>query len=196
MESCIFVNSLEFLNTVAKHKDKKFHMIKLYKLLFFLLISVKSIACDDSSFSLINQTDNGDGTYTYEIELCNQMLGLEGIPDGFELVFSGGTFTNIISYTPNSLFTSGSDEYIGTIQGSGTSIVWELQTIFPVHNSNLFCNNISITTKGEPNLVDIDYHQDYPGCTDQFIFPVSPLCEIEVALGRWIYIHTRYYSYI
>ena len=159
-------------------------MIKLYKLLLFLLISVKSIACDDSSFSLINQTDNGDGTYTYEIELCNQMLGLEGIPDGFELVFSGGTFTNVIIFAPNSFFTSGSDEYIGTIQSSGTSIVWELQTIFPVHNSNLFCNNISITTQGEPELVDIDYHQDYPGCADQFIFPISPPCEMEVSLGN------------
>jgi gliding motility-associated-like protein len=159
-------------------------MTKLYKLLFYLLISVKSIACDDSSFSLINQTDNGDGTYTYEIELCNQMLGLEGIPDGFELVFSGGTFTNILSFSPNSLFTSGSDEYIGTIQGAGTSIVWALQTIFPVHNSNLFCNNISITTQGEPGLIDIDYHQGYPGCTDQFIFPLSPACEIELALGN------------
>ena len=159
-------------------------MNKLYKLLFYLLISVKSIACDDSSFSLISQTDNGDGTYTYEIELCNQMLGLEGIPDGFELVFSGGTFTNIVSFTPNSLFTSGSDEYIGSIQGAGTTIIWALQTLFPVHNSNLFCNNISITTQGEPGVVDIDYHQGYPGCTDQYIFPSSPACEIELALGN------------
>ena len=69
IESSIFVKSLKFLNKKAEHKDKKFHMNKLYKLLFCLLISVKSIACDDSSFSLISQTDNGDGTYTYEIEL-------------------------------------------------------------------------------------------------------------------------------
>ena len=177
-------NRLNFSSRKQTEKTRKFHMTKLYKLLFYLLISVKSIACDDSSFSLINQTDNGDGTYTYEIELCNQMLGLEGIPDGFELVFSGGTFTNILSFSPNSLFTSGSDEYIGTIQGAGTSIVWALQTIFPVHNSNLFCNNISITTQGEPGLIDIDYHQGYPGCTDQFIFPLSPACEIELALGN------------
>ena len=158
-------------------------MTKFSKIVFFLFLSFKSFACDDSSFSLLNQTNNGDGTYTYEIELCNQMLGLEGIPDGFELAFSGGTFTNVIGFNPSSLFTSGSDEYIGSIEGVGTSVLWELQTIFPIHNSNLFCNTITITTQGEPTTIDVDYHQGYPGCTDQFTFP-SIQCEIELIAGN------------
>ena len=154
-------------------------MTNCLSLLFVMVISLKAFSCDDASFTLINQTDNADGTYTYEVELCIEMLGLEGIPDWFQLEFSGGTFANVISYTPGSVFTSGGDEYIGSLVNGNNAVRWQVQGIFPTHNTNIFCNTFSITTQGQASSIFINYHDTYPsGCTETYNLPVPSTCEI------------------
>ena len=154
-------------------------MTNCLSLFFVLVISLKAFSCDDASFTLINQTDNADGTFTYEVELCIEMLGLEGIPDWFQLEFSGGTFSNVISYSPGSVFTSGGDEYIGSLVNGNIAVRWQVQSIFPTHNTNILCNTYSITTQGQASSIFINYHDTYPsGCTETFNFPVPSLCEI------------------
>ena len=144
-----------------------------------MVISLKAFSCDDASFSLINQTDNSNGTYTYEVELCLEMLGLEGIPDWFQLEFSGGTFSNIISYTPGSVYTTGGDEYTGSLVNGSNAVRWQVQGIFPTHNTNSFCNIFSITTQGQASAIIINYHDTYPsGCTETYNLPVPSACEI------------------
>ena len=154
-------------------------MTNCFSLLLVMVISLKAFSCDDASFSLINQTDNSDGTYTYEVELCLEMLGLEGIPDWFQLEFSGGTFSNVISYTPGSVFTTGGDEYIGSLVNGNNAVRWQVQGIFPTHNTNSFCNTFSITTQGQASSILINYHDTYPsGCTETYNLPVPSACEI------------------
>ena len=112
-------------------------MTNCFSLLFVMVISLKAFSCDDASFSLINQNDNSDGTYTYEVELCLEMLGLEGIPDWFQLEFSGGTFSNVISYTPGSVFTTGGDEYIGSLLNENNPVGWQVKGLFPTQKKKI-----------------------------------------------------------
>lgn len=66
--------------------------IKKVLFIVFTIVSVYATACHQSTANEVSATDNGDGTYDYEIEVC---MGAEDTW-GFELTFADA---NIISAT-------------------------------------------------------------------------------------------------
>ncbi len=146
-------------------------------ILFFA--SAATFACNDATFTFNSETDNGDGTFTYNVDLCTEMLGLEGIPDWFQLEFAGSSFTSVSSFSPASIFTSYPDEYQGNILG-GDAVRWTMIDFSPVHSSNLLCTNITVITNGPADQITISYHDTYPSsdCTDVFIIP-DPPCSVD-----------------
>lgn len=150
---------------------------------FSLFFSFKSvIACDDSTASLVSETDNGNGTYTYVITVCNEMLGMESYPDQFNFTFSGGTVTNIVSALPNTVTTSGGDNYTRSI--SGLVVTYNMGSIFPLHNTSLFCNNYTITVTGRPTNIAVNTNSSYsPSCVRNIAIPATPPCTVTASLS-------------
>lgn len=134
--------------------------------LFFISYS---IACDKSTASLVSETDNGNGTYTYSINVCLQMLGVEGIPGEFDFLFAGGTVTNIVSSTPGIVKTTGNDPY--NYSKSGLLVKYTSSSIFATHSTMLFCNTITITTTGRPATITVKPNLSYPGCDKVLTIP-------------------------
>lgn len=155
------------------HIKKIQNKMKLFKLLLlsaFIIIAKTSFSCDDANISLNSQTDNLDGTYTYEFNLCVEMLGLEGIPEWFQIEFLGNTYTSIVSFTPPIISTSSGDDFTGSIIGD--AVRYTFPGVFPAHNANLMCATITITTNGEPGSLNINYHDTYgPSCEETIVFP-------------------------
>ena len=152
-------------------------MVKLKLLLLSsLLISVfTSNACDDAYITFNGETDNGDGTFTYDFTFCPEFLGLEGNPEWFAIEFSGGTYSSIASFTPPVLTTTTNDNYNGAINGN--SVRWTCPTLFPSNGSSEFCNNVTITTNGQIGQIIAFYHDTYgPACEEIITFPIP--CEI------------------
>lgn len=147
-------------------------MKKILIALSCALFSFTSKACDEATITLISQTNNGNGTYTYSFNLCIEFLGLEGSPDWFALQFSGGTYTSISSFTPPTLTTTTNDDYNGAINGN--SVRWTTPEIFPSNGSPNFCNVVTVTTNGQAGQVQVSYHDTYPSasCYETLIFPI------------------------
>lgn len=143
----------------------------------------QAYACDDASFSITSETNNGDGTYTFDYTMCVEFNGLEGNPDWFNLVFVGGGFSTVDSYTPTSVSTSGGDDYTGALESSDTEIRWTTGSIFISHSGSTLCFSGQITTNGRPASIDISYHDTYgPSCNAVHTLPV--LCSIDnIAIG-------------
>ncbi len=133
-----------------------------------------SDACDMATFILNTETDNGDGTYTYDITLCVEYLGIEGSPHWFGLEFVGGTFVSADSYSPASVTTGTSDIYNGEIVNSNTLVRWRTTETFPSHTGSLWCNNMQITTTGRAATITTYYHDTYLTCDAQHTLPVAP----------------------
>ena len=72
--------------------------------LFVLLLgNYNAKACDGSAVTVNSVTDNGDGTYSIAITVCFALDVNWGGTNDFDLVFSGGTFSSIVSNSPNTL---------------------------------------------------------------------------------------------
>ncbi len=141
------------------------------------------MACDEASFTFNSEMDNGDGTYTFNIDLCIEFNGLEGSADWFNLVFQGGTFSSVDSYNPTTITTSGGDDYVGAVLSGNSEIRWTFGGFIPLHSGQTLCTNITITTTGRPAEIDISYHDTYGGNCDD-LYTLSVPCSIDnVALG-------------
>ncbi len=153
-------------------------MKNLVKILLILSLGGwinSSFGCDDGYVILNSETNNGDGTYTYNFTLCIEMLGLEGIPDWAQFDFKDGTFTSISSFSPPTFSTSAGDVYTGAI--SGSTVRYTLGGAFPAHSSNLLCNTIIITTSGQADSIEVNLHDTYPSadCYRTIQLPIDPV---------------------
>jgi invasion protein IalB len=67
---------------------------------FILLASLTSLACDQPGMTLVNTVDNGNGTFTYTLNICVTGGSSNfGSSTGFTLTPSGGTYTSITATT-------------------------------------------------------------------------------------------------
>ena len=140
-----------------------------------LMFSITSNACDEAYITFNGETDNGDGTFTYNFTFCPEFLGLEGNPEWFAIEFSGGSYTSIVSFTPAVLTTTTNDNYNGAINGN--SVRWTCPTSFPSNGSSEFCNDVAITTNGQIGQIIVFYHDTYgPSCEEIITFPIP--CDI------------------
>ena len=139
-----------------------------------------SKACDDASFTFNSEIDNGDGTFTYDLDLCAEFNGLEGNPDWFNMIFSGGTFTNIDSYTPTPAVptTTTSDFYPPALMSGDTEIRWTTGSTLTAHGNNNLCVNVIVVTNGKPAQIGGSYHDTYGGvCNYSYALPLP--CSID-----------------
>jgi hypothetical protein len=98
--------------------------------LFIVALANVSIACDNSSISIVNQTTNPDGSITYALDITVDHGGLDAVFYGFALEFvsSSGTPTVVIggtypTTTPLSTATLSAGSITGILQGlTGASI--------------------------------------------------------------------------
>ena len=153
--------------------------MKNFILAIALAFTAVTYACDDANFTFQSEVDNGDGTYTYTFDICIEMLGLEGIPDWFQVRFSGGTFVDIDNnaWSPDVIQTSWPDDYNASRRLSNSAVRWEMQDLLPAHNSNLLCTTgITVTTNGRPENINVNFHDTYPGCdnTNYTVYTPAP----------------------
>ena len=146
--------------------------LKLLLLFLGLFSALNTVACDEAYITFNSETDNGDGTFTYDFTFCVEFLGLEGSPEWFQIEFTGGTYTSVSSFLPPTLTTTTGDNYNGAIVGD--AVRWTCPTLFPSNGSTTFCNDVSITTNGQAGAVNIFYHDSYPSgtCYETINFPV------------------------
>jgi hypothetical protein len=88
-------------------------MKKIYLLLLVLSLSINSNACDNSLFTLTNQTTNPDGSITYTFDITIDLGALDATYYGFLLSFNsqfnipeviiGGTYPTTSTITENNL---------------------------------------------------------------------------------------------
>jgi hypothetical protein len=150
------------------------NVIKLFKkqvLVLSLCIGVlipAMKACDESTSSLISQTNNNNGTFTYVMQVCPEYLGLEGAPD--QLIFSFGCSVTIASFSPATYSTSTGDVYTGV--KSGSTLTYTTPSPFIAHGSSTLCTTFTITTTGYPGTVSINTNPDYvaPECIHNYTF--------------------------
>lgn len=155
------------------------NLLRTLGLGLLLLVTTTSYGCDEAYLDFNTGTDNADGTYTYTFDLCIEMLGLEGIPDWFEInlhMMDEGDNEKILSHTNPSILTSDYDVYMAQYRNDSTSVRWELQSIFAAHNTSTLCTyNLSFTTKGEARSVEVKFHDTYPSgsCTDWYDLSIT-----------------------
>lgn len=124
-------------------------------LFFSLLIYVpQATACDESSASLVSYTDNGDGTYTTVLNVCNEFNGLEGAPEDFSMTFEG--VLDIDNFMPATVTTTSNDPYHGSADGNTLS--YSTTSIFPGNSNNTFCNDYTIITSEPVSRIIVATH--------------------------------------
>ena len=139
---------------------KKAILLTVFSLLL-IFFPKKGFACDEASAVIVSSVDNGNGTFTFVLDVCVEYLGLEGSPDEWTFEFAGAT---IQSFLPPSVTTGTGDLYTGSIIGGGSTLEYATNEIFPSHTGTTFCNTYTITTLGSPTAINIDYHVGFPGC--------------------------------
>ncbi|HNL08367.1 MAG TPA: hypothetical protein PKH93_12400, partial [Chitinophagales bacterium] len=139
-----------------------------------LFCPLSTKACDESTASLVSQTNNANGTITFVFNVCPEYLGLEGNPDKLRFTFQPATAT-VTSFSPASYNTSTNDVYTGAI--SGNILQYSTNSAFIAHGSVTLCNNFTITVSGGPTSVAIDTHPGYSSavCVHTFNFCNPPV---------------------
>lgn len=156
--------------------------MKRLLLILTLLVGSYVFACDEASFTLNSETDNGDGTYTYNFDICVEVTGLEGWPDWFQVKFKNGTFTSVVnnSWSNDIISSSTGDDYDGTLAASSSAVRWESQFVFGAHCCNTICaTNVTVKTNGKPSDIDVSFHDTYGGACDQ-TYNIPTLLPIEL----------------
>ncbi len=162
-------------------------MKNLIILILFAAIPFHAIqACNIATTNLFSETDNMDGTYTYNIGVCIEFNGLEGAPDWFQIQFTGGTSSGIVAFTPSTVTTTGGDDYDGSLAMGGTAVRWQASGFLP-GGDDLFCNVFDITVMGKPTQLDVNYHDTYPSndCyySQEIDFNNPPACVDELIVS-------------
>jgi hypothetical protein len=149
-------------------------MKRIYSILSLCALLVgfthTATACDESSATQVGDvTANANGSFTIEVDVCSEYIGLEGNP--YELIFTFSPASiNILNFTPASYDTSYPDTYTGSANGN----VLTYDGVFlPVHNAETLCNTFSITFEGEGADELSIQTNDYPSpqCTHTIALP-------------------------
>jgi gliding motility-associated-like protein len=73
------------------------NLLKLSTLIIFLnLFSLPLYACDNSTIAITNQTTNGNGSITYDLDLFVELGSLDATFYGFVLAFNSSTTTPVV----------------------------------------------------------------------------------------------------
>jgi hypothetical protein len=157
-------------------------MYRKIVLILFQFLFLTTFACNEASFTLNSETDNGDGTYTYNFDICIEVTGLESWPDWFQVKFVGGTFTSVVdnSWNTPTISSSTGDDYNAARAESNTALRWTESFTFPSHCCNTICtSNITVNTNGKPTDIDVSFHDTYGGDCDQS-YNIPTLLPIEL----------------
>lgn len=165
-------------------------MKKIYLLLFLLSSSIYSNACDNSIFSLTNQTSNPDGSITYTFDITIDLGTLDATFYGFLLSFNsqnntpqvitGGTYPTTSTITENDLtcgslngetFTALSGANINSLNNDSdwnpymnmeNVISFEDGSTFGSASSD-FCMTIEVTVMGCVEDIELNAHVNNGG---------------------------------
>jgi hypothetical protein len=165
-------------------------MKKIYLLFLVLSFSIYSSACDNSLFTLTNQTTNPDGSITYTFDITIDLGALDATFYGFLLSFNsqyntpqvviGGTYPTTSSITENDLtcgslngesFTALSGANINSINNDSdwnpymnmeNVISFEDGSTFGSASSD-FCMTIDVTVMGCVEDIELNAHVNNGG---------------------------------
>lgn len=160
-----------------------------------MLYSINYFACHLTTMSLSSSTDNGDGTYTYAVNVCIGEDGAFGETFNFSFVPSGGSFTSIASFSPAGLsnsYQAGGGPFGSTFgvtatatgSNSGSAITYTTTSSSPggwpiISDGSLCggscsggglqaCFTLTFTTNGTTNQLDL-VGAEGSACTIEFI---------------------------
>ena len=143
---------------ILKHKSIIYSKLLFTTLLFIVVFTPNLYSCDKSTVSLVSETDNFNGTYTYVINSCTEFLGMEAKAYSFSFSFSGGTFTSVVSATPPHVTTTTSDKF--SMSKTLTVVTYTNGSLYSSNGTNLFCNNFTIITNGRAGTILVDTNED------------------------------------
>lgn len=132
-----------------------------------VLTNNKLFACNRSTATLNSETNNGNGTYTYVVNLCSEFNGMETYATSFSFAFNG--VTSVSSALPNTVTTSGGDVYNKNI--TGITVRYSTSGYPPLHSSSssTFCNTYTFVTVGKATTItvitNIPASSSYANCT-------------------------------
>ena len=151
-------------------KTNSFHQILFFLLLFF---SFNSYACNKSTATLVSETDNGNGTYTYVVNVCLELGDMIGVPNTFTLTPSGGTYTSLTTTTPASFNNAGT---IYNKSVAGAIISYTTNDMFPNSTPNVWCvPQVTFTTNGRPSKITVNTSDRYGAATCDHVLNI-PSC--------------------
>lgn len=147
-------------------------MKKWFAFVFISFFVSNIFACDKSNASLVSQTNNGNGTFTFVVNVCREYSGLEGNPSDLTFTFNCGV-TILPGFSPASYVTSTNDVYTGT--RSGSVLTYHTSSVFIAHCCATLCGNFTITTSGYPTSLVVNTHPDYTSAQCVKTFAISLL---------------------
>ncbi|PCJ77885.1 MAG: hypothetical protein COA57_16390, partial [Flavobacteriales bacterium] len=180
----------------------------------FLIFPISnSTACNVGTFTYTTSVDNGDGTYTYTVEVCLPVTSNDGETDNFTITpsggvsitsFSSGNWTSSYNYCDDtcpimggctSTTSSGSGNGSGnvnmgtlTFTSAGGTGNWLSPSGYEagcVTNPSKVCDNITFTTDGQPATIDLTYDEGTTGCTKTITPPAIPPPPINTCTGNF-----------
>ncbi len=157
-------------------------MKKYILLIFVSLVSfiVKTNACDDSTISITGQTNNPDGTVTYNLDILVELGGGDGFYDGFFIRFDSPSNTpTITAFTPTAVIASStagvSEDLDGTI--SGNTLNYDNNTIYNAAFDD-FVVSIQVTVDGCAETIYFDSHINSAAAACKITIPTGNNCAV------------------
>ena len=166
-----------------------------------VLCGLYAHCCHLTTMSLTSAVDNGDGTFSLVVDVCIAQEGAYGETFDFNFALSGGTFSSIVSFSPDSLTNSyvvgpfGGNFYllntqvnasnVGTainyvVAGPPTPTGWGFLTdgtYCTCYNPFQYCFTLSITTVGAPSQIQLSGAEFGVNCPSEVLsfgsLPVS-----------------------
>lgn len=122
-------------------------MKTLISILTLFLLSFTGWACDGTSVTVLNFSDNGDGTFTLDLNVCFEPYDFMGYTDQVMLEVDAGT---ILSFSPSNIIFSDGTDFIGS-QLNSTTVQWAVPGFDWVGSGEPDqCYNVSLVINGDP----------------------------------------------
>ncbi len=164
--------------------------IQLSKKAFLLLIfftfgfTPSSIACNNSTISIVSQVTNGDGSVTYTLNLTTELGALDAVFYGFALSFNsasntptvivGGAFPTTTSITNGDL-TSGSltGTLVGLVGSAVNSVALDSDWNVYDNLTNVLSFESAELFGAASNNISMQIQVTVMGCVEQIVFDAS-----------------------
>lgn len=169
-------------------------MKSLYSFLFLLLLTFQTAsACDGSTLTVNNISNNGDGSYTFDLTLFVD-IGLDPSSYGFVLVFESATpptvttfpatvslnGTNVTGVTNNNINSIVNDSDWAPYEDMANALSYEYSGFGGATGVD-FTVNMMVTVTGDITNILTDPHPD-SGLCGTFNTPVSLPLPVELSL--------------